>query len=142
MKQAHACGTTESCSSGWGPAPGTHQEFDCRQRPPLSSWLTVAATLFFSATLSTRMCQNAGCTAGLVAPGQPVDVNGAVLYRQHCNARLARGVVAVTVAFEEASVCGMQAHCSAATRLGVPAPALPPLESKRPPVPLPAASGG
>ena len=32
-----------------------HQEGDCRARPPLSSWLTVAATLFFSATLSTRI---------------------------------------------------------------------------------------
>lgn len=37
------------------PPPLAHQEFDCRQRPLLSSWLTWAATLFFSATLSTRI---------------------------------------------------------------------------------------
>ena len=46
-------------------ATAAHQELDCLQRPLLSSWLTVAATLFFSATLSTRI---AACAAAAPPP--------------------------------------------------------------------------
>lgn len=55
-------------------AAAPHQELVCRQRPLLSSWLTCAATLFFSATLSTRMAavlqahEPAAAAVGAAAP--------------------------------------------------------------------------
>ncbi len=55
-------------------AAAPHQELVCLQRPLLSSWLTCAATLFFSATLSTRMAavpqahEPAAAAVGAAAP--------------------------------------------------------------------------